>query len=178
MSVAHSAVETRHVTSLVGAESAGRALPPPAPFDPSTWKNFYYVCVVATIIVGLGTILNGGMWTDAIMRMFITLLGGAVLSIAFLTFVVVPLHVRRYEQLVAAQKATKSKNATNGQDEVEAKTFATHEAEEYTPVTAVSPGAVSPGEDNPGEDRTETQSERVQHDDQASSLRRMAANSL
>jgi len=132
-------------------------IPPPAPLGPSTWNTLYYAWLVITLLVGLGTILNGGLWQDAILRMFVTLLGGSFLTIAFLTFVIIPLHVKRYERLVEAQKA-----AQTAARQTAARPLSAPEEETNDPSFAAEPSrpATPPAQ---------------RHDDQAASLRRMAA---
>ncbi|MBX3052709.1 MAG: hypothetical protein KF753_14595 [Caldilineaceae bacterium] len=181
MSAASSPVHAEKVTqSARNSASDGHELPPPAPFDPSTWRNFYYACMVAAIVVGLGTLANGGAWTDAILRMFITLLGGSILAIAFLTFVVVPLHVNRYEALIAAQKAAKAAIRVNNaaarrrmiSDEEKAEF--PDEAKSNEPGEPEADFAASPDK---AAEMPEVEPDGRLYDDQAASLRRMAADS-
>jgi len=144
--------------------------PPPAPLGPSTWHTLYYACIAAAALVGLGTILNGGVWTDAVLRMFITLLGGSILVIAFLTFVIIPLHVSRYERLLAAQKkaqiAAREKRSRQQREEAENSTNDRTMRDDQEPV-------LTPLSENSRSD-SDAQTERA-HQDQAASLRRMAA---
>ncbi|MCL4832977.1 MAG: hypothetical protein KJZ86_11065 [Caldilineaceae bacterium] len=148
-----------------GQSDAG--IHPPAPFGPSTWNTLYYVCMAATIVVGLGTVLNGGGWTDAILRMFVTLLGGSVLAIAFLTFVIIPLHVRHYENLVAAQKEAQ----VAAREKAEQEKVQANEGEEPASEDSPEPSFSSSVASSPTGPRP-----APAHEDQASSLRRMAAN--
>lgn len=139
--------------------------PPPAPMGPSTWNSLYYAWMVITLLVGLGTILNGGSWYSAIVRMFITLLGGSFLTIAFLTFVIIPLHVKRYEQLVEARKAAQ---AAARQKAAEQQAAAEDESYDQLPAMTNEPSFASE-RPLPGTPPT------PRHEDQAASLRRMAA---
>lgn len=142
------------------------SLPPPAPFGPSTWKSFYYACLVATIFVGLGTVLNGGVWIDAIVRMFITLTGGSILAICFISFVIIPLHVKRYEYLVAAQNAPKQ--TPSDSDETDKKTEQEADEDSFSEDWLHTPDS----------SETETPAaarQQYETTDQAASLRRMTS---
>lgn len=140
-------------------------IPPPAPMGPSTWNSLYYAWMFITLLVGLGTILNGGSWYSAIVRMFITLLGGSFLTIAFLTFVIIPLHVKRYERLVEARKAAQ---AAARQKAAEQQAAAESEADDWLPAMTNEPSFAS---ERPLNGAPPT----PRHEDQAASLRRMAA---
>jgi len=143
-------------------------LPEVAPFGPPTWNILYYVCIAVTAFVGVGTILNGGMWTDALVRMFVTLLGGLMLVMAFITFVVVPLHVRHYENVATAQKAARLAARANEEHARE---------EKRNQAGRSNPGLAGEFafDSEPGSQTGGSHTERS-HNDQAASLRRMAAD--
>lgn len=148
------------------------ALPPPAPFGPSTWNSFYYACILATIAVGLGTIVSGGSWTDAVVRMFVTLLGGSILALAFISFVIIPLHVKRYEQILAARQAA-LEEATAAQDTDETEDEEAVAAPSFAQASESGDGPLPDSEANLREERA-TPNGHVSND-QAASLRRMAS---
>lgn len=148
------------------------ALPPPAPFGPSTWNSFYYACILATIAVGLGSIVSGGTWTDAVVRMFVTLLGGSMLALAFISFVIIPLHVKRYEHILAArQAAQEAAAAKQNADETEDEEAFT--APSFAQATESGDGPLPDSETNLREERATPNGH--ESNDQAASLRRMAS---
>ncbi len=142
---------------------------PALPFGPTTWNRLFYTCVAAAALVGGGTILNGGVWTDAILRIFVTLLGSSILVIAFLTFVIVPLHVKHYQNLIAAQQAALQAAREKRAQEKEAEQIAADEAD--AALMNMNEPSFFPDLDGL---LPESRSQRAQ-DDQAASLRRMAA---
>lgn len=150
-------------------------VPPPPPFGPATWNYVYYAILAFSLLIGLLTLLNGGGVLDALLRFFIALLGSAMLSVAFLTFVVIPLHVRRYERLVEAQRAAQAEALEKQAQSRRSKS----QRETVYPEPSVPD--TEPLEDASTLDEAESSSAvpghypEPSHDDQASSLRRMVA---
>lgn len=169
MDVSPSAVPTSNTDPAVTEDLPQKNnLPVSAPFGPSTWNILYYLCIAITAFVGVGTILNGGMWIDALVRMFVTLLGGSMLVMAFITFVVVPLHVRHYENVAAAQKAARIAARTQEAQAREEKKNRTGRGNQAQ--------AGEPAFDSEKKSPADTSFTERSHDDQAASLRRMAAD--
>ncbi|RME66345.1 MAG: hypothetical protein D6790_00365 [Caldilineae bacterium] len=165
------AQETTSVPPVEEAPARDVQTPPPPPLGPSTWNFLYYGILVISFLIGLLTLLSGGQVFDALVRFFVALFGLSFLTIIFLVSVVIPLHVRRYERLVEAQKA--ALEAERQRQEQLAS-----QQEEAPFFSAQTTGAMPAQDDSPLAQREAENHVLDEHglDDQASSLRRMVAN--
>lgn len=172
-----STTDAQETTAVPPAEEAPTRTvqtPPPPPLGPSTWNLLYYGILAISLLIGLLTLLNGGQVLDALVRFFVALFGLSFLTIIFLVSVVIPLHVRRYERLVEAQKA--ALEAERQRQEMLARQQ--QQAEETLLFSAQTPASM-PAQDEPSLAQGKVEDQNFDAhglDDQASSLRRMVAN--
>jgi hypothetical protein len=56
----------------------------------------YYAILTMSLLVGISSYFNGSTVQVSILRFISFLLGASILSICFLSFVIIPIHVKRY----------------------------------------------------------------------------------
>jgi hypothetical protein len=152
---------------------------PPFRFGPETWNWIYYAILGTSLLIGLLALLSSGSVVDALLFSFISLMGTAFLSIAFLSFVIMPLCVSHHRRMVEARRAAVLASKAAAIEKLERE-----KAERYrTTVAQFQDEVLSAGlfdNESSSKDRHKpaTDSSRDSKptaEDQASSLRRMVA---
>lgn len=178
-----------------GQQTASDGQPiPPIRFGPKEWNLLYYAILIFSLLVGLVTFVSGASVADALLRFLVTLFSSALLGISFLSFVVMPLHMKHYEALIKAQKeAARRKRAELQNDNY---FVDMEEMDEFEPEDSTSAEVTTDQEAPLDEDATDQDLETIIAlqrklnpnfapssasgqqpvvEDQASSLRRMVA---
>lgn len=143
-------------------------------FGPEAWNWLFYAALAVSFLFGFMALLNSGSVVDALLYFFISLLGTAILSISFVSFVLMPLCVKHHRRVVEAKRAAvlASRAAAIAQYEREkseryAILLSQLENDGAQPTTA--------GTETPDAHSGDAMGREAAVEDQASSLRRMVA---